>query len=259
MKLNIYQIDTFTHQLFAGNPAAVVPLKAWLDPALMQKIANENHLSETAFFVPEDEDYRIRWFTPLSEVDLCGHATLASAFVLFDILGYARDEITFISKSGDLKVRKEQDILVMDFPAKAPTPCAIPDAIGKAFGITPLACYSGMDYLVVFENETIIKNMKPDMRMLETIETRAVIVTAKSDTCDFVCRVFAPKVGIDEDPATGSAFTQLIPYWHGVLGKDTLHAKQLSQRGGEIFCRHKNERVEIGGHAVKYLEGNITI
>jgi PhzF family phenazine biosynthesis protein len=259
MTLKIYQIDAFAKEVFEGNSAAVVPLDAWLDDELMQKIALENNLSETAFFVKEDEKFHIRWFTPKSEVDMCGHATLASAFVLFECLKYAGETIVFDSRSGDLHVRKEEGIFVMDFPVQEILTCKLPDAIHEAFEVEPKESYKSMDYLLVFENEEDVFNAKPNFEKLKNIDARGVIITAKSDEYNFVCRFFAPKVGVDEDPVTGSAFTQLVPYWSKVLNKGELRAKQVSQRGGEVFCRLNAKRVEIAGYGVKYLEGVIEV
>ncbi|MFA6196297.1 MAG: PhzF family phenazine biosynthesis protein [Sulfurimonas sp.] len=259
MKLKIYQIDAFAKNVFEGNSAAVVPLESWLDDTVMQKIAMENNLSETVFFVQEGEKYNIRWFTPLSEVDICGHATLASAFVLFELLNYQNDEILFDSKSGALRVKKENDTFVMDFPSQEISACGVPHAISEAFELQPKECYKSMDYLLVFENEEDILSAKPNFSSLKNIDARGVIITSKSKEYDFVCRFFAPKYGIDEDPVTGSAFTQLVPYWSKVLGKNELKAKQVSQRGGEVFCKLNSDRVEIAGYGVKYLEGVIEI
>jgi PhzF family phenazine biosynthesis protein len=258
-QVKIYQIDAFAKEVFEGNPAAVIPLDSWLDDALMQKIALENNLSETAFFVKENEKFHIRWFTPTSEVDMCGHATLASAFVLFEILNFQDTEIVFSSKSGDLHVKRDEGMFVMDFPVQEIISCDFLDAIFEAFEVKPKECYKAMDYLLVFENEEDIVDAKPNFEKLKNIDARGVIITAKSTKYDFVCRFFAPKYGIDEDPVTGSAFTQLVPYWSKVLNKNEFRAKQLSQRGGEVFCKLKNERVEIAGYGVKYLEGIIEV
>lgn len=225
----------------------------------MQKIANENNLAETAFFVKKNDTFYIRWFTPLAEVDMCGHATLASAYVLFNILEYSKNEIIFNSKSGILKVSKENDKFKMNFPIQEIVKCNIPNNISEAFTIKPLECYKSMDYILVFENEQDIINAKPNLELLKDIDTREVIITSKSKKYDFVNRFFAPKYGIDEDPVTGSAFTQLIPYWNKVLDKDIFVAKQISQRGGEVFCKLNNDRVEISGYAQKYFEGTIEL
>ncbi len=259
MKLNLYQIDAFAQNIFEGNPAAVCPLEEWIDDAIMQKIANENNLSETAFFVKEDDKYHIRWFTPTSEVDMCGHATLASAYVLFEILDYTKKEILFNSKSGLLKVVKNKDKYQMDFPTTKIKKCDIPDTLINAFNVKPIECYKSMDYILVFESEQDIVNAVPNLELLKKVETRGVIITAKSQKYDFVNRMFAPKYGIDEDPVTGSAFTQLIPYWHEKLNKNTFRAKQVSQRGGKVFCTLENDRVKISGYGIKYLEAVLEI
>ncbi len=259
MKLSIYQIDAFSEKTFGGNPAAVCPLERWLSDKTMQSIAQENNLSETAFFVPTEAGFHIRWFTPVTEVDLCGHATLASAYVLFTVLGYKEQEIRFESKSGLLKVANSGDMLVMDFPSQIPVKCETPEGILQAFNTTPVTCLKAEDYIVVFESEEAVRSAQPKLAALENVDLRGVVITAKSDECDFVSRFFAPKYGIDEDPVTGSAHTQLAPYWSKALGKTKLHAKQISQRGGELFCEIVGNRVLIAGKASKYLSGEIEI
>ena len=259
MELNLYQIDTFTDRPFEGNPAAVIPLETWLPDNAMQSIAEENNLSETVFFVPKNSGFHIRWFTPKTEVDLCGHATLAAAYVLFNILGYKRESIEFESKSGTLTVLQKYDCLVLDFPSQPPIPCHVPDAIVKAFAKTPIECLRSEDYIVVFESESDILSIKPDMDYLKKLDLRGVIITARSRQYDFVSRFFAPNCGIDEDPVTGSAHTQLTPYWAQILGKTSMTAKQVSSRGGELICELHNDRVFISGKAVKFLEGKIEL
>jgi PhzF family phenazine biosynthesis protein len=259
LRLKLYQIDAFARSIFEGNPACVCPLDNWIDDDIMQKIANENNLSETAFFVKEDDRYHIRWFTPTKEVDMCGHATLATAYVLFDILNYQKDEIIFNSKSGILKVSKDDKKIKMNFPVQKIKKCNTSDNLLNAFEIKPIECYKSMDYILVFEEEADILNAKPNFELLKKIDARGVIITSKSREYDFINRFFAPTYGIDEDPVTGSAFTQLVPYWSRVLNKTTFKAKQVSQRGGEVFCELKNDRVEISGYAKKYFEGVIEI
>ena len=259
MELNLYQIDSFTDTPFEGNPAAVIPLKTWLPDNIMQSIAEENNLSETVFFVPKNKGFHIRWFTPKTEVDLCGHATLAAAYVLFNILGYNKERIEFESKSGTLSVLQKDNWLVMDLPAQPPIPCNVPDEIVKAFDKVPIECLRSEDYIAVFETESDILSIKPDIDYLKKLDLRGVIITAKSRQYDFVSRFFAPKYGIDEDPVTGSAHTQLIPYWAHKLGKTNMQAKQVSSRGGEILCELYNDRVLISGKAVKFLEGKIQL
>ncbi|MBC8552373.1 MAG: PhzF family phenazine biosynthesis protein [Candidatus Brocadiales bacterium] len=259
MELSLYQIDSFTDMSFEGNPAAVIPLETWLPKNTMQSIAEENNLSETAFFVPKNRGFHIRWFTPKTEVDLCGHATLAAAYVLFNILGYNKDTIEFESKSGTLTVLQKDDWLVMDLPAQSPTPCQVPYEIVKAFDKAPIECLRSEDYIVVFETESDILSIKPDIDYLKKLDLRGVIITARSRQYDFVSRFFAPKHGIDEDPVTGSAHTQLIPYWAKKLDKAKMKAKQVSSRGGELVCELHNDRVLISGKAVKFLEGKIEL
>lgn len=259
MKLPIYQIDAFASKAFEGNPAAICPLQNWLADEVMQSIAEENNLSETAFFVPTKNSFHIRWFTATTEVDLCGHATLAAAFVIFNELNYKNDSISFESRSGILTVIKKESLLVMDFPAQPPSLCDLPQDIKQAFDFEPIECLKSEDYIVVLKNETDILNAKPKLELLNNIDLRGVIITAKSDNYDFVSRFFAPKYGINEDPVTGSAYTQLTPYWENKLGKKSLHAKQLSSRGGELFCEAHGDRVSIAGSAIKYLQGDIII
>jgi len=259
VEITLYQIDAFATKPFEGNPAAVCPLNAWLHDEVMQSIAEENNLSETAFFVPKGNGYYIRWFTPASEVDLCGHATLAAAYVLFNILGYNKDKIEFDSKSGMLAVANDNEFLILDFSAQPPVSCDIPEEIVKAFGIAPIECLRSKDYVVVFERELDIESANPDFGELKKLDLRGVIITSKSKKYDFVVRFFAPKYGINEDPVTGSAYTQLMPYWSERLGSTKLHAKQVSSRGGELFCELQENRVNIAGKAVKYLEGKIEI
>lgn len=257
MKIPIYQIDAFTSHLFSGNPAAVCPLEQWLDDGAMQSIAAENNLSETAFFVPDGEDYHIRWFTPVSEVDLCGHATLASAYVLFNELNAAKEKVRFMSRSGLLTVYRENGLLSMDFPSQPPRPIDPPPKLLAGIGTKPVHCLKSEDYFLVYDDELDIKNMWPDFNQLSKLDLRGVIVTAPGEEVDFVSRFFAPKFGIDEDPVTGSAHCALTPYWAARLEKDKLTARQLSSRGGELFCENRGDRVYIAGRAVKFLEGFI--
>lgn len=259
MKLPIYQIDAFAEKAFEGNPAAVVPLEKWLSDDVMQAIAAENNLAETAFFVPVNNGFYIRWFTPEKEVKLCGHATLASAYVLFHILGFEVESIEFDSLSGSLFVSKNDNLLTLDFPAQIPQRCDVPENLISGLGITPVECLSNEDYILVFDDEDDIANLTPDHEYLKKVDLRGVVVTAPSDEYDFVVRFFAPKYGILEDPVTGSAYTQLMPYWSKRLGKSKLNAKQISSRGGKVFCELKGDRVLISGSAVKYLEGMIEV
>ena len=259
MDLSIYQIDAFSSCVFEGNPAAVCPLDEWLPDETMQSIAEENNLSETAFFVPKDDGFHIRWFTPASEVDLCGHATLGSAYVLFNILGYKNQAIQFDSKSGILVVTKQDDWLTLDFPKQPPVYCETPKEIVEAFNKEPIECMMSEDIIAVFENEIDIESANPNFEQLKKLDSRGVIITAKSMRYDFVARFFEPKYGIPEDPVTGSAYTQLAPYWASKLGKQKFKAKQLSSRGGELYCEILGDRVLISGKATKYMEGKITI
>ena len=259
MKLPIYQIDAFAEQAFEGNPAAVIPLDEWLSDKVMQALAEENNLAETAFFVPSNSGFDIRWFTPNKEVKLCGHATLASAFVLFNILGYRADKIEFNSLSGPLSVSKNNELLTLNFPSQIPEECEIPENIVKGLGRRPAECLRNEDFVVVFENEEEVASIVPDHNYLKQVELRGVIVTAPSQEYDFIARFFAPKYGVPEDPVTGSAYTQLVPYWSNKLGKYKLNAKQISSRGGKLFCELDGDRVLISGKAIKYLEGEIEI
>ncbi|MDX8339337.1 PhzF family phenazine biosynthesis protein [Draconibacterium sp. IB214405] len=260
MKLTVYLVDAFAENVFEGNPAAVVPLTEWLPDATMQKMAMEHNLSETAFFVPEDNCYHIRWFTPEAEVDLCGHATLAASHVMFHYLNYTAETITFKSRSGELSVKKEGELLVLNFPASIVEAKYIPTSLKTAFGIHPQKCFKGRDDLMlIFKSEDDIINLKPDFSKIQESTARGIICTAKSEKYDFVSRFFAPAVGVNEDPVTGSAHTMLIPYWAKQLNKKNMVAKQLSKRGGVLECRHLNNRVEIGGKAKTYLVGEIEI
>jgi len=259
MKIDIYQVDAFATRPFEGNPAAVCPLDQWLPDELMQSIAMENNLSETAFFVPEEEGYRIRWFTPVAEVDLCGHATLASAWVLFNCLGLEGDEVIFLSRSGRLPVRRNENQLELDFPAQSPRPCATPEGIAQAIGAEPLECREFVDLLVIFDDPAAVREARPDMAALAALDYRGIIITAPGEDHDFISRFFGPAVGVPEDPVTGSAHTKLTPYWAGRLGKNCLRARQVSARGGDLLCTLNGERVLIAGQAVLYLRGSLEV
>jgi PhzF family phenazine biosynthesis protein len=260
VRLKLFQVDAFTDKLFSGNPAAVCPLESWLPDHLMQNIAAENNLAETAFFVMEGEGYYLRWFTPTAEVPLCGHATLATAHVLFQHLNYSGDVITFQSKSGLLKVRKENDYLTLDFPADKFEPVQVPAFLKEAFRTQPVETYKGrLDYMLVFGSQQEVQNAAPDMQGIAKADARGVIITAPGVSSDFVARYFAPQYGIPEDPVTGSAYTILTPYWAEKLGKKELSAIQLSQRKGYLKCKDLGDRVDITGQAVTYLVGEIAI
>lgn len=257
MELDIYQIDAFASRPFEGNQAAVVPLSAWLPDATMQQIAAENNLAETAFFVPEGDGFRIRWFTPTVEVKLCGHATLASAFVLYEKLGWDAPQVAFQSLSGPLAVAREDGLLTLDFPAQPGTQCDAPEALVRGLGVEPVACLASEDYVAVLESQQQLADLKPDFAALMELDLRGVAVTAPGDSKDFVVRFFGPRCGIPEDPVTGSAYTQLAPYWAERLGRTHLQARQISPRGGDVYCEMAGERVKIAGSAVLFLEGKI--
>lgn len=259
MKLTLYQIDAFADRLFTGNPAAVCPLADWLPEETMQSIAMENNLSETAFFVQEETGWRIRWFTPSTEVKLCGHATLASAYIYFTHLQPGADRIIFDSLSGPLTVTHDGERLTLDFPQQAVERIAIPELLCEALGVEPLEVYAADDWLILLESEALVRALQPNTALMKQLERRGVIVTAKGDDCDFVSRFFAPKYGIDEDPVTGSAHTKLAPFWAERLGRKKLHARQLSSRGGKLDCEIKGERVLISGRAIQYMTGTITL
>ena len=260
MELRIYQVDAFAERLFGGNPAAVCPLDAWLPDDVMQQIAAENNLAETAFYVPADGGFQIRWFTPTVEVDLCGHATLASAHVVFAHDRPKDDVVEFASKSGLLKVKREGELLVLDFPADTVEPVTVPQMLIDALGREPIETYKGKtDYLLVYGVEEHVAGLTPDLCDLAMVPARGIIVTAPGREVDFVSRFFAPQVGVPEDPVTGSAHTTLTPYWSARLGKRELSAMQLSKRQGRLRCRLAGNRVEIAGHAVPYLSGTISI
>jgi PhzF family phenazine biosynthesis protein len=264
MNLTVYQTDAFANKLFSGNPAAVIPLKHWLTDDLMQAIALENNLSETVFFVPSasvEADYDIRWFTPAVEVNLCGHATLASAYVLFNLLGFDKKLLRFSSKSGILSISKNEELITMDFPSWKPERLDVyhDSLIEILGGFEIVGVYKYRDILVELANENAVKNCVPDFTLMKKYFDK-MIITAPGEKVDFVSRFFAPASGIDEDPVTGSAHSQLIPFWSEKLGKNKLHALQLSQRGGELWCEQKNEhRVTMSGNCVFYMKGEITL
>lgn len=255
----MYQVDAFTDHLFGGNPAAVCVLDEWFEEKLMQQIAAENNLSETAFVVKKDNFYEIRWFTPVAEVALCGHATLASAHVLFEYYEHPSNTINFVSLySGELAVSMENDLLTLDFPKDIFDEIDPPESIVKAFNKSPIAVYKGKtDYLLLFEEQKDVEQCRPNFHILKESEARGVIITAKGKSVDFVSRFFAPGCGVDEDPVTGSAHTTLTPFWSERLGKTKLSAEQISSRGGKLICELLGDRVKISGKAVTYLIGQI--
>jgi predicted PhzF superfamily epimerase YddE/YHI9 len=261
MKLKIYQVDAFTSRVFGGNPAAVCILDNWLEQTLMQRIANENNLSETAFAVPMDGGYEIRWFTPQVEVDLCGHATLATAHVLFEHYDHPSDRIGFSSlQSGSLAVERAGNILTLDFPADPVEEMIMPEIIVTALGKAPLKTFKGKsDFMFVFASQSDIEEIAPDFGLLSQLGGRGVIITAMGSEVDFVSRFFAPQTGVNEDPVTGSAHTTLTPYWSRVLGKKRLRARQISSRGGDLVCEDHDNRVKISGQAVTFLVGEISV
>ena len=258
-KQKIYQVDAFTDKVFSGNPAAVCPLEKWLDDETMLKIAAENNLAETAFYVKQENWFEIRWFTPVVEVDLCGHATLATAFVLFNYENYTGDTIEFYSpRSGILNVTKKGDFLILNFPADNFEQVPLTNEMNSCFNLKPVAVYKGKtDYLFVFNQEMDIVNIRPNFIEISKLNARGVIITAKGNEVDFVSRFFAPQAGVNEDPVTGSAHTTLIPYWFRQLNKAAMTAIQLSERKGYLQCKYLNDRVEIGGKAKLYLMGEI--
>jgi len=259
--LRIYKVDAFANGPFTGNPAAVVPLKdMWLSESLMQNIATENNLAETAFVLIKNDSWHIRWFTPAVEVELCGHATLASAHVLFNHEGFMGDEIRFASLSGDLFVRRSGDLLTLNFPTDTIVKVEVSGQMVNCFGLRPLEAWKGKtDYMFVFEKESQIAGLQPSYDAIMQFEMRGVIATAAGDKVDFVSRFFAPQSGVFEDPVTGSAHTTLTPYWSGRLNKKDLKAIQLSPRKGWLSCSNLGERTEISGKAVTYLEGEIHV
>jgi PhzF family phenazine biosynthesis protein len=260
MNIQVFQVDAFTQKTFGGNPAAICPLSEWLSDETMLKIAAENNLSETAFFVKKDSVYEIRWFTPTIEVNLCGHATLGSAHVIFNCLKLEENKVEFYSaRSGNLSVEKQGDILVLDFPRYGVNEIEIDENLVEAVGKRPLQTWEtqGNMMLMLFETEEVVKDIAPDMSALGKIPFDEVIVTAKGTESDFVSRMFAPRIGIPEDPVTGAIHCSLIPFWAERLGKEKLYARQISARGGELFCELKGERVKIGGNAALYLKGEI--
>jgi PhzF family phenazine biosynthesis protein len=259
--MKIYQVDAFADSLFAGNPAAVCPLEEWLPDELMQRLGMENNLAETAFFVRSSEgNYDIRWFTPTVEVALCGHATLGSAFVLFNELGYKEDEIRFHSKSGELKVTRNGDMITLDFPANEPAPVEIPEGLFEGLKTTSSkVLFGGWDYVVVLDSQEAVEKIEPDFLTLSKVKARGVTVTANGNDVDFVSRCFFPQSGINEDPVTGSAHTIVTPYWSKELGKTKLTAKQLSPRGGFLLCELKGDRVLMSGKGKLYMKGEYFI
>ncbi|MCK0152914.1 PhzF family phenazine biosynthesis protein [Alcanivorax sp. S6407] len=257
--MKLYQVDAFTSSLFGGNPAAVVPLDEWLDDSLLQNIALENNLSETAFIVPDEQGYALRWFTPTVEVDLCGHATLAAAWVVFNALGFPGERVRFSSASGPLFVSRDGNRLTMDFPARPGKPIVDLQPLQTALGVEISAALQSRDTLVVLDSAEQVREFQPDLHAIAQLDTFAVMITARGEDCDFVSRFFAPAKGVPEDPVTGSAHCTLVPYWAEQLGKTQLHARQVSARGGELFCSLDGDRVSLSGEARCYLKGEILL
>ncbi|UJH68797.1 PhzF family phenazine biosynthesis protein [Allomuricauda sp. SCSIO 65647] len=259
MKLELYQIDAFTDKTFGGNPACVVPLNDWLPDEILLKIAKENAVAETAFFVERSDKIHLRWFTPEIEMDLCGHATLATAHCLKSILNYPKDKMVFETQSGDLTVSVKNDLYHLDFPSRMPISAELPDIIRKSLNIEPKEVYRSRDYMLVYDTEQEIENIKVDRQVFDQInlDPDGVIVTAKGESCDFVSRFFTPQASILEDPVTGSAHCSLIPFWSSRLGKNKLDAVQLSDRVGKLYCQNKKDRVIISGKAKTYSIGNL--
>ncbi len=258
-ELPIYQVDAFAARVFAGNPAAVCPLDDWLPDQVLQAIAVENNLSETAFFVKNGADFDLRWFTPASEVDLCGHATLGSAYVIANYLDNGSTEVRFHSRSGLLTVTREGDLYTLDFPALPPRRIESSAAVAEALGAPPAELWDEMDLMAVFASQAEVAALAPDMAKVVRLETRGVIATAPGESCDFVSRFFAPRAGIPEDPVTGSAHCILTPYWATRLGKTRMSARQISARGGELEVEARGERVLISGRVAPYMEGRIRV
>ncbi|MFQ5744865.1 MAG: PhzF family phenazine biosynthesis protein [Acidobacteriota bacterium] len=259
MKLPIFQLDAFASRQFGGNPAAVVVLPKWLPDETLQSIAQENNLAETAFVVPGKHAFDLRWFTPEVEMDLCGHATLASAHVMFNHGYTTESEIVFRYQGGTLAVTRQQDLLAMDFPARPPTEIECDASVAKALGASPSELHQSRDLLAVFDSQADVEKLRPDFAAVAKLDTFAVIASAPGQKCDFVSRFFAPGAGIAEDPATGSSHCTLVPYWSDRLGKSKLHALQLSRREGEFFCESQGKRIKIAGRVLEYLQGEIYV
>jgi PhzF family phenazine biosynthesis protein len=261
MKLELYQIDSFTEKIFHGNPACVVPLKSWLPDETLLKIARENAVAETAFFIDNGDSIHLRWFTPEIEMDLCGHATLATAHCLVSHLNYKTSRIVFETQAGELKVEVKDGVYYMDFPSRMPAPSTLPDIISRSLNIQPKKVLKSRDYILVYDAEEDIKNIKIERSIFDLInlDPGGVVVTAEGTDSDFVSRYFTPQSTILEDPVTGSAYCSLIPLWSARLGKNKLFSRQLSERGGQLYCENKNERVIVAGKARTYALGQIWI
>lgn len=259
MKLPYYHVDAFSSELFRGNPAGVCPLERWLPDAVLQNIATENNLSETAFFAPANEGFDLRWFTPTVEVDLCGHATVASAEVLFSELNQPGNTIRFQTRSGPVTTTRRGALIELDFPSRPPSACPGDDLLARALGQAPREVLKARDYLAVYDSQSQVAALTPDFTLLERLDSAGIIVTARGEDCDFVSRFFAPRAGIPEDPVTGSSHCSLIPFWAGRLGKNEMFARQISRRGGELHCRLLGDRVAIGGRSVIFGRGFLEV
>lgn len=261
MKLDVYQVDAFAESLFTGNPASVIPFYEWPSDDLMQKIAMENNQSETAFFVPKGEYFELRWFTPEFEIDLCGHATMAAAHVIYEHMDYSDPAVVFVTKSGRLFVDREREgIYTMDFPAWPPRELQVTERVAQSIGVRPEALYANdRDMMAVIDSEKELRAIKPDMRLINELDCVCLIVTAKGEEHDFVSRVFCPGAGIPEDPVTGSAHCALVPYWAERLNRDTLKAYQVSRRGGALSCKLAGDRIRLSGKAMTYMRGVISL
>ena len=259
MNIPLFQVDAFTEEKYKGNPAAVCILNKWVKDEQLQKIARENNLSETAFIVKKNDKFELRWFTPTSEIDLCGHATLAAAYVVFNHIESKLNRVKFYTKSGELVVKKRNSLLTMDFPARPAKYCNYPERLNEAINIKPEEVLKARDYLLIYDNEKQIKKINPDFNKLKKLDTVGIIVSSRGEKYDFVSRFFAPSIGVNEDPVTGSSHTTLIPYWAKRLKKSDMIAYQYSKRGGTLYCENHKNRVSIAGNAVIYLKGNIFI
>jgi predicted PhzF superfamily epimerase YddE/YHI9 len=260
MKARIFQVDAFARRPFEGNPASIVVLERWIPDDVLQSIAVENNQSETAYLVPHGEEYELRWFTTVTEVDLCGHATLGAGYVVMQHLQPERRDVSFFSRAGRLGVSQVGANLFLDFPSRPASPIAVPDVLLEGMVRRPLEVLAAhRDWVCLYASEQEVRELVPRLRPLKTLERPGVIATAPGSTCDFVSRFFAPALGVDEDPVTGSAFCTLAPFWAHRLGKDRMHARQVSRRGGEVLCEDRGERVSVGGQVVPYLEGTLTL
>lgn len=259
MELKIFQVDAFTDSVFKGNPAAIIPLESWIGEETMQKVAIENNLSETAFFKKEGDKYALRWFTPEREIDLCGHATLASAHIIFNVLEPEINEVEFITLSGVLKAKREEKGISMIFPIREGTPTSVTESIIEGIGVIPVHAFLSRDLMIVLQEEYDVKYIQPNFEILNTLGIDGIVVTAKGSDCDFVSRYFVPSSVIKEDPVTGSAHSTLVPYWAKRLNKKCFIAKQLSSRGGVLNCELLEDSIKISGEAITYLSGTISI